>query len=294
MVTIVVCFQSGTEPMMGVCLDSIARHTQSPYELVVVSRDRDLEELDAMLQKMPCETRVVQLDMVCTGQTTSRVHGMMLDLVIPSRIETEYVLTLDSDAFPVAHGWLSELVRMLESGAGCAGILHPWGPPPENMATNKIEWKVRSQQCWKNTHVACQLVRTDFLEETGVRFNAGDDTGLLIPQKVVETGLPIDGFRPTRSPLPKEEFDTEFNRYVGIIYGDKVYHHGGFTRTTMGDTPIFNLNFGWVTRAIVAENGSEWLLDDEKSYSFRFDKEEEIAQEKTQRLFGLDDQGMKG
>jgi len=295
MVTIVVCFQAGTEPIMGVCLDSIARHTRFPYELIVVSRDSDLDELDAMLERVPCESRVVRLDLLCPNFTTSRVHGMMLDKVIPSEIETEFVLTLDSDAFPVAEGWLEDLVDMMKSGAGCAGILHPWSPPPENMAKNKIEWKVRSQQCWNHTHVACQLVRTSFFEKRGVRFNDGDDTGLLIPQSLAEQGFPVRGFKPTRSPLPKTgEFDPEFNRYVGIIYGDRVYHHGGFTRATMGDVPIFGQNFGWVTREVVAENGSEWLLDDERSYSFKFDKEEEVAQEKMQRLFGLADQLMPG
>lgn len=294
MVTIVICFQSGTESMMEVCLGSIARHTRFPYELIVASRDSDLDELDIMLGKMPCESRVVRLDMVCPGYTTSRVHGMMLDQVIPDMVESEYVLTLDSDAFPMADGWLEELVAMVQNG-GCSGILHPWGPPPENMARDRIEWKVRSQQCWKHTHVACQLVRTDFFEETDVKFNAGDDTGLLIPQKMVELGLSVRGFKPTRCPKPLDsDFDAEFNRYVGIVYGDRVYHHGGFTRISMGDGPIFDKNFGWVFRAILVENGSEWLLDDEKSYIFQFDKEEDVALEKMARLFGMESQRMPG
>jgi hypothetical protein len=73
-----------------------------------------------------------------------------------------------------------------------------------------------------------------------------------------------------------------------------VYHHGGFSRTEVfGDEPMFESIFGWVNERILAE-GAAWLLDDEWSYRFKFDREEDIAAEKMQRLFGMHGDRMFG
>lgn len=50
-------------------------------------------------------------------------HGWALDWAA-WQVRTRYLVSLDSDAWPVADGWLEELVGALESGAACAGIYH--------------------------------------------------------------------------------------------------------------------------------------------------------------------------
>ena len=291
MVSIVICYQPGTGDILSVCLASLARHTKNwPYRIIVLVRgDTDDDLADIQVEYPDIQVVIVgNID----ASVTSRVHGIMLDTFIPERIETPFILTLDSDCFPIADDWLSDLFGKIEAGAKIVGILHPWAPPPFDMNKKKIEWRVRSQHCWETTHVACQMLhKNDFLD-LSTKYNTGDDTGLAIIAKAKQRDWKINGFKVTRCPKPEiGKIDPEFNRYVSLVFGDKVYHHGGFTRMlACGDEPVFKSEFDWVRQKIIKEKGAEFLLDDNFSYRFKFDREEEIAKEKMQRLFGLKSQ----
>ena len=289
MITIVICYQDGTGSMLLANLASIERHSVGmPYKIIVVAR-KGAPENKTFLPDLCLHYPVQVVEVDISSEVTSHVHGMMLDNVIPSKIDTEYVLTLDSDCFPVADGWLQDLLNMMSGGARIAGILHPWAPPPVDMNKKKIEWRVRSQHCWETTHVACQMIKVSDLVELGVKYNSGDDTGLAILAAAKNKGWKVDGFRVSRCPLPATGgIDPEFNRYVCLIFGDKVYHHGGFTRVTAcKDEPVLKGEFGWVGDKIISQRGAEFLLDGSTSYEFKFDREEEVAQEKMHRLFGM-------
>jgi hypothetical protein len=301
-VSIVVCWRHGTEDMITACLKSIGKHTKDvDYDVMLVS----LLPCESNLNPMPILKDIVSVKALKViglpmgvEEATSKTHGKMLDAIIPNRIDSEYFLTLDSDCFPVADGWLSDLIKMLENGAKVAGILHPWAPPV-GVATNKIEYRVRSQHCWERTHVACQLMRTkDYLElhANGCRFNGGDDTGLLIPKMVKEMGGIIDGFKVTRCPKVWEgDLDPEFNRYVCLVFGDKVYHHGGFSRVrTTDDERVFGKSFTWCEDLVLWGRGAEFLLNDRFCYKFKLDREEDVAKEKMERLFGLSSKRLAG
>ena len=302
LVSIVICWRQGTDDMLTACLKSIQRHTRDvEYEVVLVNADPP----DSLFESVPDIRDVVSLKSLryisipmTPEEATSKTHGKMLDEVIPSRVNSKYVLTLDSDCFPVADGWLSELIAKLENGAALAGILHPWAPPPEDMPKSKIEYRVRSQHCWNVTHVACQLIRLEdykVLHEKGCRYNAGDDTGLALPKMILSTGGKIDGFKVTRCPAVWEgDLDPEFNRYVCLVYGDKVYHHGGYSRNRITSEMVFAKSFSWCEELVVWGYGAQFLLNDRFSYRFKLDREEEIAKEKMQRLFGMSGQRMLG
>jgi hypothetical protein len=285
--------------MVEACLASIARHTRDVnHSVVLVSADKE-----PVPPKLTGKHEVPQFRSVALGipkeEATSKTHGKMLDMVVPDMVSSEYVLTLDSDCFPIADGWLSDLLGMMVPDVGCAGILHPWAPPSADMPHKMLEWRVRSQHCWETTHVACQLARTQTLKElqaAGVKYNGGDDTGLLIPKKLKEMGKKVVGFKPTRCPVVKgTNLDPEFNRYVCVVYGDKVYHHGGYSRNhVMKDDPVFRDSFGWVEGMVLESKGAEFLLDSSNSYRYHFQKEEAVAKEKMQRLFGMKNQRMQG
>lgn len=290
-VEIVICYRQGTSEMLGVCLESIQRHTKAQAKVLIVHHDAQSFDANAeveSLKTMSVEVQSVALDAL--PPSGSGVHGRLLDAVTPT-IEVPYTLTLDSDCFPVADGWLIALLDMMSEDVGCCGVLHPWAPPPDDLPECKIEYRVRSQHCWNLTHVACQLVRTDLLaslRNVNIDFSSGDDTGLLIPQWMSRLDMKVYGFRPTRCPKPQGSHDPEFNRYVCLVYGDMVCHAGGFTRqTVLQDKPVLEQHYGWATQKILQEKGAEFLLDDECSYRFQFDREEEVAQEKMDRLFGL-------
>lgn len=294
--------------MLDVCLRAIWQCTRTDIRLVVLCRKDTIDD-EARVVLKEAGASLVEVDVDLAPDVSSKIHGMMLDSFLPESVDTEYVMTLDSDCFPVRNGWLTMLLDMLNpGGAKISGILHPWAPPPEGMQKSRIEWRVRSQHSWETTHVACQLLRTDDLKELkslGAVYNGGDDTGLLIPEIAKQQGWRIDGFKVTRCPVPAasgnasggvhgEIIDPEFNRYVCLVFGDMVYHHGGFSRTeTFGDDPVFENSFGWVQERILRE-GASWLLDDKWSYRFKFDKEEKVAFEKMQRLFGMHGERMQG
>jgi hypothetical protein len=264
------------------------------FRVVVLVKKSDFDEgLRELREEYP--VKVVEVEIDNDPVSLSRIHGKMLDFFVPCKVETEYVVTMDSDCFPVADGWLRGLVDFIEKGYKVAGILHPWAPPPVDMKKTKLEWRVRSQHCWENTHVACQLMGIADLASLNAKFSGGDDTGLLIPKMAREREWEIAGYKPTRCPKPVEgKIDPEYNRYVGLVYGDKVFHMGGYTRTVLGDEPVFDKEFGWVRARVIAERGAEFLLDEALSYKFKFDCEEKVAAEKMQRLFGMRDKRMGG
>lgn len=226
---------------------------------------------------------------------SSGVHGSMLDLFLPGEADADIVGTMDSDCLPVADGWLDGLVQALEVGpARLAGILHPWKPPHDKMNRKSIEWRVRSQHCWLTTHVACQFMKKSTLQELcrdGAKYAGGDDTGLLFPYYAKKRGWCCGGYMPTRSPVSRlEDCDPEFNRYIGVVYGDCLVHIGGATRESMGDVPLLDKAFGWVKGRIIEEQGAEFLLSDDYSCRYRFDREDEVVREKMMRMFGMDSQ----
>lgn len=286
MVTIVICYRKGTGDILAANLASLARHTKDvPYKVVVQVVKGDID--DDLKSLMAFYTLSVN-EVECQSAVT-RIHGALLDAYIPSEVKTEFVMSLDSDCFPVADGWLADLLAMMDKGAKVTGILHPWAPPPADMNKKRIEWRVRSQHCWENTHVACQMIRTADIVTLGKKFVTGDDTGLDIVKAARANGWGIDGFRVTRCPKPEtSNIDPEFNRYVSLVYGDKMFHLGGFTRVAVcGDQPVFGAEFGWVGPRVVKEKGAEFLLDDSLSYRFKFDREDAIAKEKMDRIFGM-------
>ena len=287
-IEIVTCYKAGTMPIMEVWARSMARHTSGvDYGATVLVKRGEAGE---WAERGPWMSafNVVEVDVGGDEVSVARVHGKMLDCYIPSQVKAEFVCTMDSDCFPVADGWLQGLVDMIEGGSTVAGILHPWAPPPLDMKKTKLEWRVRSQHCWNSTHVACQIVRMRDLEGLGVKFSEGDDTGLLIPKKALEKGLKVSGYMPTRCPKSeKGKLNPEFNRYVSVVYGDKVYHLGGYTRVSMGDADVYVEEFEWAKKRVIEEGGAEFLLDDYMSHRFAFDREEEVAKEKMDRIFGM-------
>ena len=133
------------------------------------------------------------------------------------------------------------------------------------------------------------MVRLRDILDNGLKYNDGDDTGLAIPRALKKMGKHCVGYGATRCPKSSSnDFQAEFNRYVGLVFGDKVYHHGGYTRVAiMDDDTVMRDEFGWALDRVIEESGAEFLLDDGESYRFQFDREEEVHEEKMDRIFGF-------
>jgi len=271
--------------LLEMCLHRIRKYTDHELisNLVVVSNldaNTEMDEVPTVLAEYDIDMHYYPLPADCTSG--SRKHGFLVDEVVKCT-SSKYVLTLDSDCMPIADGWLDELLKM-QRECPVSGILHPWKPPLLDLPKDTMDFRIRSQLCWDNTHVACQLVSRCFIEDLGLKFMEGDDTGLLIPIRAREKGWEIKGFMPTRCALPNNDcgFDPEYNRESCVVFGDMIYHHGGASRETTGHD-VYPASYFSDARREIEEFGPELLL--ERSYQYAFDREEEVNQKRMDVAF---------
>lgn len=199
-------------PWIDLCLRQIARFTSTPHT-VHVWDNADLPEHNAILAAHP--------DVVVHRSRRGRAlpHGQALDRLlrrVPNQVE--YVVTMDTDAFPVRRGWLPNLLGRLQNGAALAGI---WR---DEMAPD-IEPFV---------HPSCLAVRHDTLRALGVPFRKADgqDVAWNLTRAVADSGGRISRLR--RSNVRSLHF------LMGGLYADLVYHQGAGSRdarfwTSQGD-----------------------------------------------------------
>ena len=285
MVTIIIAYAAGVPEILDVCLASLERHDPGvPVSIRVVTDNAGFLEATKVTMEYSSLGVSVYSYQIGEYKTGSEMHGKLLDAAVRDS-NTEFILSLDSDCFPVADNWLAHLMGMHEHGAFVTGILWPWIPPPPDLDEITIEHKIRKYQCYNSTQVACQLIRREFLIENNLSYIGSRDTGFSVLDKVWEKGLTVSGLMPTRCPVMKEGIDPEMNRMCCVVYGDMVYHHGAATRSvTVGNVDPQGF-LEEARQCVLQEKGAEWILKPENSYEYKFDKEEAVAQFKMESMY---------
>lgn len=279
MIDIIIAYALGTSKMLECCLNSLYTHNAGEEYFVILATDNEDAAQEA--SAVSCDFGIgCQHYDVGPAPTGSGRHARILDGAFQN-VCTEKVLTLDSDCLVVADDWLKDMSDMIDNGATVAGALWPWIPPPDDMNPSLMEHKIRRFHNWNYTHVACQMVKTSFLRENNIGFSGPYDTGLGIPNLALEKGLKVTGWKPTCCANPDGDFDAEFNRLVCIIYGDKIYHHGGASRQAEGKDVCWK-EFDSARNRVLDEKSADWILKPENCYRYRFDREEEVAEFKMQ------------
>lgn len=285
MVTIVLTYVAGTERVLRTCLAALDRHDAGhPYRIHIYG------DIEAAKEALRVKGNRDDIDIVPVSlpdwMKGSDCHIAILDEAMQT--ENGLILTLDSDCFPVADGWLAELVEWYGQGHLLPGILWPWEPPSPDVKEKTMDWKVRNYHNWNNSWVACQLVHTDFIREFCLSYGGDvEDTGFALIDKVSELGRTIKGWMPTRCAKARRAsaFDNEFNRLLCVVYGDKMFHIGGATQQTVGH----NLDpLGLFAEAVdrtLRHRGAEWILEDGNSHEYRFDREDEVVEFKMNRIY---------
>lgn len=283
MVEVVISYAAGTGSILEICLSAVRRYDAGAgYGLVVLAGD-NVAYGEAVRIAHDFSTEVRFYDSTL-GATSSGRHARMLDAALKD-CKHSHFLTLDSDCFPIASGWLSGLMDL---DCDVSGILWPWVPPPAGVGKDTIEWRLRRQHCWNNTQVACQLFETEMVRGMGLNFGdtEGDDNNFGLMDKLHDAGVKIGGLMPTRCVLPDDKtFDPEMNRQVGVVYGDLIYHHGGASREKKGEMYVDDALFGTARRKVTERKGAEWILEEGQSYVYRRDREEEVAQYKMKMAY---------
>ncbi|HEX8770096.1 MAG TPA: glycosyltransferase family 2 protein [Acidimicrobiales bacterium] len=189
------------------------RHFSPPGTQVFVIDNGSRDDSVHRFRRLDPAFRVVRLP-VNVG------HPIALDLGT-HLANTEFVVTLDSDAFPLGEGWLSPVTAPFENPqvvlAGTAskrGFVHPMYSCVRRSAFIKRRlswqlWRVREHD-------------VEALEWGEGRFDAGE---LMTPRLG-----PGESVLLARTPNRVEGLP-------GMTVADLVYHHGGVTRATQSERP---------------------------------------------------------
>lgn len=190
-------------PWLDLCLRQIARHTRTMDWEVLVHDNARLPEH----RRLVARHGRVRVFVDPHGRELS--HPSALDaLVARTGDAVEYIVTLDTDAFPVRDGWLEELTGRLDSGAAIAGIY-------------RDEMTARLRPF---VHPSCLCIRRETLLGLDVSFGRRmtQDVGQNITEALVRRGDRTAGLRRSNA--------RDFHFLLGGLYGDLVYHHGAGSR----------------------------------------------------------------
>ena len=188
-----------TAEYLAVQLDAVRRHSPEVTHVVVDNHSSD--HTSEVLASFP-ETRVVRLP-------ANIGHGLGLDIGILTA-DTEFIITLDVDAFPVSARWLDTALGPLSEGATIVGAhAHRNFVHPCFLAMRRLDYlRLDRSMCPVGRCPARGEVSRDLFMDVG---EALSHIALL------ERGASALAWIPTtevRGPGP-----------IGTVYGDAVYHN---------------------------------------------------------------------
>jgi len=294
-VDLVICSSGQDHLILKHTLERIEKYTEYPaFHLWLVDNSEFVTapdfvnglQVDLPMTIVPIRTGQEHLIQKHGG---SFVHIELLNRMVKEQVEAPLLLTMDSDCMPLRKGWMTELVEMMDDKTGCAGVLHPFKPPPMEDDTElfNIARRIRAIQCYRYTHVCCQIVRTKSLKDWEIDFSVKPpfalDTGLQIPWRARKAGLDIKGWKLSRYPVVLgSDLDVKNRRYC-LVFGDTIYHHG-----TGGHDPKNSESFSpYISiRQRVLDEGPEFLLTEGVEYDLDNDSDQEYI-EFWEKWYGL-------
>jgi GT2 family glycosyltransferase len=170
------------------CLRSIRKFTKYPYEVVVVdnnSQDQSLEYLKSLKW-----IRLLERNTSPEQPIGGYAHAAAMDLGLQN-CNTEFFVSMHSDAFVKEDKWLTELIRYFDDdeNIACVGSgkieLAPWWRTLLKKATDFRTFKRKllrepdpiGKFRYYNRTICC-LYRTDVLRREGLSFGMDQDKGL--------------------------------------------------------------------------------------------------------------------
>jgi hypothetical protein len=196
-------------PWIDLCLRQIERHSRgSSYEVLVFDSSW-LPEHRKIMEDYPMVRRFQPRQ-----EGRSLRHGPALDrLVKRVRPGTEFVITLDTDSFPIRDGWIENLTGRLTGDVLLAGV---WR---DEMLPVKPAF----------IHPTCLAIRRSTLQDLGAGFaiGAGADVASNITDAVHARGAR------TSKLWRSNRWNPHF--LMGAVYGDLIYHQGAGSRA-----PVFS------------------------------------------------------
>jgi len=207
-------------PWLDLCLREVVRRSDgTDYELFVWDNTQ-MPELRQIVIRSGARLHPTDSELAASGASADELvlnHADSLQrLWSMVGDEYEYVMTLDTDAFPVRDHWLEDLKQSLEA-ASVAGI---WR---DEMAATLAPF----------VHPSCLFMRTERLARMHEPFalHGVQDVGQRITLELTAAGERV-------APLNRSNARNAHFLIAGL-YGDLVYHHGAGSRF-----PLFRMTEG--------------------------------------------------
>jgi hypothetical protein len=202
-------------PWIELCLRELSRRAgNSDYEVLVWDNSR-LPRLRDVVRGHGARLYPAD-DQLEAEPPLLRHHQALAYLLSATSDETEYVITLDTDAVPIRDRWIELLTGKLEH-ASLTGV---WR---DEMAAALEPF----------VHPSCMCIRRDRLlrMQNPFTLKGVQDVGQRITRELMAAGESIEPLR--RSNVRNAHF------LIGGIYGDLVYHHAAGSRR-----PVFRMTEG--------------------------------------------------
>jgi hypothetical protein len=176
------------------CLRSIRKFTDCPYELIVVDNDSNDESVE-YLRSLKW-IRLIERPHQPGSPRGSFDHSAALDLGL-NCCNTEFFVVMHSDTFVIKHGWLTELLSFFGDnekiacvGSGKIELTPKWQILVQKLTDFKALGRKlfgtpsqRARLRYYNRTICC-LYRTGILRHEGLSFLMGKDEGLTVGQKL--------------------------------------------------------------------------------------------------------------
>lgn len=115
-VTVLIC-QRKTKELITLCLESLLNFYPDIKVLVV---DGDSQDESTVYLKFKSS---LYPNVKIWDRSGINSHGVTMDEAIKSRIQTRYVLLMDSDVITIRGGWIEDLIDIMKAGIYAAGAL---------------------------------------------------------------------------------------------------------------------------------------------------------------------------
>ncbi len=183
-----------THDFTKLCLRSVRKFTDYPYEVLVVDNDSRDESLE-YLKSLPW-IRLIEREDKDGNLRGSPAFSSALDIGLKN-CNTEYFVTLHSDTFVLKNEWLTTLINYFNSdkqtacvGSGKIELSPAW----QNSIKKATDFKTIKRKLLKEpdplgmhryyNRTICAVYRTDILIKENLAFEMWDKEGLTVGKKL--------------------------------------------------------------------------------------------------------------
>lgn len=183
-----------TLELTRLCLRSIRKFTQFPYEVIVVDNDSQDESLQYL--KSLKWIRLIERQAEAGEPGAGYAHAAALDVGL-ANCNTEFFISMHSDAFIQKANWLTNLIGYFDAdgNAACVGSGKIELAPKWQILVKKVtDLRTFRRRLFREpdpvgkfryyNRTICCLYRTDILKRENLSFNMGRDEGLASGKKL--------------------------------------------------------------------------------------------------------------